>query len=182
MGLIRGLLDRIVLVVAVIAGGLLPSFAAQYRQRVGGRLDQVLQDLAPFQEIANRYHGGSLEALVKHHLASPDPTFHDEGAAIQAMMEAAAQLRAAYQALEGTLLQQLTYLVTRGDPEIARATLEVYQPAFGLDTESLVFAAVSGVVVWLAFLAVWAALGAIGSAITSRGRARMSPHTRVRAG
>src|SRR2546429_70783 len=38
---LRGLFDRLFLVTAVVAGGLLPGFIAQYRQRVGGRLDQA---------------------------------------------------------------------------------------------------------------------------------------------
>ena len=47
MSFVRGLLDRIVLVAAFIAGGLVPGFITQYRQRVGGRLDQALLDLIP---------------------------------------------------------------------------------------------------------------------------------------
>ena len=82
MSLIRGLLDRVVLVGGVLSGGTTSSFIAQYRQCIGGHLDQVLQDIAPFQQIANLRHGGSLDALIQHHLKSTDPTFYDEGAAI----------------------------------------------------------------------------------------------------
>ena len=64
MFLLRGLLDRILLIGAIFAAACVPSFIAQYRQRLGGRLDQVLHDLAPFQEIANRNHGGDLRKLV----------------------------------------------------------------------------------------------------------------------
>jgi hypothetical protein len=60
MKFVRDILDRIVLLAAVVAAGCIPSFIVQYRQRAGGRLDQVLADLAPFQEIADRNHGGSL--------------------------------------------------------------------------------------------------------------------------
>ena len=63
MFLLRGLLDRILLIGAIFAAACVPSFIAQYRQRLGGRLDQVLHDLAPFQEIANRNHGGDLRKL-----------------------------------------------------------------------------------------------------------------------
>ena len=34
MAFIRGILDRIILVVGVVAAGCIPSFIAQYRQRV----------------------------------------------------------------------------------------------------------------------------------------------------
>ena len=83
----RGLLDRAVLVAGTVAGGCVPGFIIQYRQRVEGRLDQVDQDLAPFRAIAERFHGGSLDALIKHQLVSPDSTFRADGAAIQTMVD-----------------------------------------------------------------------------------------------
>jgi hypothetical protein len=155
MAFIRGILDRIILVVGVVAAGCIPSFIAQYRQRVGGRLDQVLQDLAPFQAIADQFHHGSLQELIQHHLASVDSTFHDEGAAIQVMVDSAEQLRQALQALNTDLLHQLIYLIPNVDPLIARATWEIFSPSFNLTVESVVFAVAVGVAIWLVFLAVW---------------------------
>lgn len=152
---IRGILDRIILVIGVVAAGCIPSFIAQYRQRVGGRLDQVLQDIAPFQAIANQFHHGSLQELIKYHLASADPTFHDEGAALQGMVEAAERLRQALQALDTDLFHQLVYMITGTDPLIARATWEIFSPSFNLTPESVVFALVIGFAIWLVFLAAW---------------------------
>ena len=155
MALIRGILDRIILVIGVVAAGCIPSFIAQYRQRVGGRLDQVLQDIAPFQAIANQFHHGSLQELIKYHLASADQTFHDEGAALQGMVDSAEQLRRALVALNTDLFHQLVYMLTKADPLIARATWEIFSPAFNLTPQSIVFALVIGVAFWLLFLAVW---------------------------
>ena len=155
MAFIRGILDRIILVIGVVAAGCIPSFIAQYRQRVGGRLDQVLQDIAPFQAIANQFHHGSLQELIKYHLASADQTFHDEGAALQGMVDSAAQLRQTLLALNTDLFHQLVYMLTRTDPLIARATWKIFSPAFNLTPESVVFAIIVGVAIWLVFLAVW---------------------------
>ena len=155
MSFVRGIFDRIVLVAAIVAAGCIPSFIAQYRQRVGGRLDQVLQDLAPFQDIANQFHHGNLHELIRHHLASPDSTFHDEGAAIQAMVNSAEQLRRALEALNTDLFHQLLYLLSKIDLLIARSTWEVFSPSFNLTAESIVFALTVGVMIWLAFFAVW---------------------------
>jgi hypothetical protein len=155
MDLIRGFLDRIILVIGVVAAGCIPSFIAQYRQRIGGQLNQVLQDIAPFQAIANQFHHGSLQELIQYHLASADATFHDEGTAIQAMVDSAEQLRQALEALNTDLFHQLVYLLTKADPLIARATWEIFSPSFNLTSESMVFALVVGFVIWLVFLAVW---------------------------
>lgn len=168
MAFIRGILDRIILMIGVVAAGCLPSFIAQYRQRVGGRLDQVLQDIAPFQAIANQFHHGSLQELIKYHLASADQTFHDEGAALQGMVDSAEQLRQALLALNTDLFHQLVYMLTRADPLIARATWEIFSPAFNLTPESVVFAIIVGVAIWLAFLAVWMLIGRLARILLAK--------------
>jgi hypothetical protein len=168
MAFIRGILDRIILVVGIVAAGCIPSFIAQYRQRVGGRLDQVLQDIAPFQLIANQFHHGSLKELIEHHLASEDATFHKEGAALQAMLDSAEKLRHALQALDTDLFHQLIYLLTSSDPLIARATWEIFSPSFNLTVESVVFASAIGVLIWLAFLAIWSIFDRLIRILTAR--------------
>lgn len=168
MAFIRGILDRIILVTGVVAAGCIPSFIAQYRQRVGGRLDQVLQDMAPFQAIADQFHHGSLQELIKYHLLSTDQTFHDEGAALQGMVDAAEQLRQVLLALNTDLFHQLLYMLTRADPLIARATWEVFSPAFNLTPQSVVFAIVVGIAIWLLFLAVWMLIERLAAILLAR--------------
>lgn len=158
--IIGGLLDRVVLVAGVVTGGTLPSFVAQYRQRVGGALDQVLQDLAPFQEIARQQYGGNMQALIDHHLQSVDVTFHREGAAIAAMVESAQRLGAAAKALDSDLWHQLLYLAGHIDTQMLSATWSIFKPAFGLTAESLLLAALSGLLLWLCFLGLWRGGGA----------------------
>ena len=168
MAFIRGILDRVVLVAGVIVAGCIPSFIVQYRQRVGGMLDQVLKDLAPFQAIADKIHHGSLQELIQHHLDSSDPTFYKEGAAVRAMVETAEQLRKTFQALDTDLFHQLSYLVARIDPLIARATWDVFSPSFGLTVETVVFGSVVGVLIWLVFLAVWYVISRLIAILTAR--------------
>ena len=175
MRAVRAILDRIVLLVAVVAAGCIPSFIVQYRQRMGGRLDQVLADLAPFQAIADRYHGGSLAELVRYHLASTDATFHQEGAALQAMMQSADRLRAMLAVLNTDLVHQCAYLVLHHDSSLLRTTWGGYQPGFTLDLQSVVFALAIGVALWAIFLGVWHGLAALAGAV-ARGRSRRPPH------
>ncbi|MCG6933065.1 MAG: DUF2937 family protein [Gallionella sp.] len=165
---IRGILDRIILVAGVVAAGCIPSFIAQYRQRVGGQLNQVLQDLAPFQAVANQFHHGSLQELINYHLASADQTFHDEGTALQAMVDSAEHLRQALAALNTDLFHQLIYLASKADPLIARATWDIFAPAFNLTPQSVVFAMVVGVIVWLVFLAVWMLIERVARILLAR--------------
>ena len=165
--LIRGVLDRLVLLCAVVLAGCVPSFIAQYRQRASGRLEQLLQDLAPFQRIADSEHGGSMTALVQYHLQSSDPTFHAEGAALQDMLATAERLRALLSGLDADLWHQCLYLLAHPDPQLTRATWSLYQPGFALTASSVLFALALGVLLWLLFLALWH-----GVAWLSRARVR----------
>lgn len=176
MPIVRGLLDRVVLISAAVAGGLIPGFIAQYRQRLGGRLDQALLDLAPWQKLADQSYHGDLDKLVDYHLASSDPTFHSEGGIIRGLAATVHQLQAAVDAMHGNLISQAGYLALHADPALARATYTDWVPTFALSGEGLAFAAGFAVLAWLLFHAIWwpAALG--GRSLrnrapkTSRGR------------
>lgn len=155
MYILRGLFDRIVLLAAFLVAGCVPAFITQYRQRLGGALDQVTKDLAPFREIARQMHGGKIEKLIEHHQFSPDATFQAEGNAIQAMVRSLDRLRGAMEALETDLIHQVLALIKRGDPQIAKATWAAYEPAMSFSAEGLLFAGGVAVSVWLVFILGW---------------------------
>lgn len=155
MRLVRGLLDRLVLVVAIVVGGLVPGFIAQYRQRLGGRLDQARLDLAGWQKIADQLFQGDLNRLIRYHAASRDAAFHSEALAIQQSVESVQRLEQAAAALHGNLLQQAAYLALHLDGSLARATLSDWTPTFALSLDGLAFALVFALVVWLLFQALW---------------------------
>ncbi len=167
MKVVRDILDRIVLLAAVVAAGCIPSFIVQYRQRAGGRLDQVLADLKPFQAIADSNHGGSLAELIRYHLQSGDATFHQEGAALQSMVQTADRLRALLAALDTDLLHQSEYLLLHHDTSLLSATWSGYQPAFTLDLQSAVFALALGVLLWAIFLGLWHGVAALFRSVGS---------------
>ncbi len=176
MSLIRGLIDRLLLACAIVAGGLVPGFIAQYRQRLGGRLDQARLDLAPWQKIADQYFRGDLGKLIQYHVASKDPTFHAEGGAIQALVASVQHLQFEAAALHGNVFQQAVYLALHGDPGLARATLGSWVPTFGLSADAIVFALVFAVCVWVVFQTSWSVTAASGRHIAGRLR-RSQPVT-----
>lgn len=168
MSLVRGLLDRIFLVCAVVAGGLVPGFIAQYRQRLGGRLDQARLDLAPWQKLADQFYQGDLGKLIQYHLDSPDARFHAEGGVIRHLVDSVQQLQSAVDALHGDLFHQLSYLAVHADAGLARATLGDWVPTFALSTEGVVFALAFAVAIWLLFHGVWQAAAFGGRRLTTR--------------
>jgi Protein of unknown function (DUF2937) len=164
----------VLLACAVVAGGLVPGFVAQYRQRLGGRLDQARLDLAPWQRLAEQYYQGDIERLIRYHLESSDPKFHAEGAVIRSLVATVQQLQNAVDALQGSLFHQAAYLALHADPGLARATWHDWVPTFALSTEGIVFALVFAVVVWLAFHALWRLL-----ALLRPPRAGNARHSRI---
>jgi hypothetical protein len=175
MLLLRGVLDRVLLICAAVGGGLVPGFIAQYRQRLGGRLDQALLDLAPWQKIADHFYQGDVDRLIQYHLGSPDPSFRAEGDAIRALVASVQQLQAAVDALHAGLFRQVAWLALHADPALARATWRDWVPTFSLSTEGLLFALAFAVCVWLAFHAVWWLLALGGRRLRGRGYARLNP-------
>jgi DUF2937 family protein len=173
MTFLRGLFDRLFLVGAVVAGGLVPGFVAQYRQRLGGRLDQARLDLEPWQGIADQFHQGDIEKLIRYHLNSSDSTFHSEGAVIRALVDTVHQLQDAAAALQGSLFQQVGYLALHADPGLARATFSDWVPTFALSVEGLMFALMFAVVIWLLFHAMWRLVAQGGQRLFGRRRARV---------
>ena len=155
MVFLHGLLDRLLLVCAAVAGGLVPGFIAQYRQRLGGRLDQAQLDLAPWQRLADQNYQGDIERLIRYHLESSDPTFHAEGGIIRALVTTVQQLQSAVDALHGSLFRQAAYLTLHGDSGLAAATLHDWVPTFALSSEGIVFALTFALAVWLLFEALW---------------------------
>jgi hypothetical protein len=155
MAFVHGLLDRLLLVCAVVVGGLVPGFIAQYRQRLGGRLDQAQLDLAPWQRLAEQYYQGDIERLIRYHLESSDPKFQAEGAIIRTLLTTVQQLQSVVDALHGSLFRQAGYLALHADPGLARATLHDWTPTFALSLEGIVFALAFALVVWALFQGLW---------------------------
>src|SRR5260370_33390439 len=155
MPIVRGLLDRVVLVSAAVAGGLVPGFIAQYRQRLGGRLDQARLDLEPWQRIADQFYQGYIEKLIQDHLSSKDATFHLEGSVIQSLIATVQRLQSAVDALHSSLFHQVAYLAVHADAGLMRATFTDWVPTFALSVEGELFALLFAVAVWLLFHALW---------------------------
>ncbi len=172
MKLVRGLLDRLLLACAVVAGGLVPGFMAQYRQRLGGRLDQARLDLAYWQRLADQYYQGDIERLIRYHLDNSDPQIRAEGAIIRALVESVQQLQGAVDALHGSLFHQATYLALHAEMGIVRATASDWVPTFALSAEGIVFALVFAIGVWLVFQCIWQLLAWLAAARGRAGSAR----------
>jgi len=144
--MIRNLSIKLLFSLGFLGGSQLPKFIGDYQQYLGGQLDQAEIDLALFQAIADRFHGGSLAALIQRHLNSTDPTFIAEGAAIQELADQVTRLTESMAGLQGNLSQQIASLIRYADPDTAAASWALFQPGLVFTPEALLCALITGLV------------------------------------
>lgn len=153
MGMLASIVDRLLLIAAVLVAGAFPSFATQYEQQLTASLNQATEDLAPFQAIADRHHAGSLDRLVEHHRASDDPVFFEEGDAIESLVGTLAALRTSQANMQGGLISDARHIVATAHPDIRASTLAAFRPSLEYRAEALVFALGGGFALWFLVVA-----------------------------
>jgi DUF2937 family protein len=147
------MIRRIALAIGLLfalAGSQLPEFAQQYRQRLGGAIDELNRMIAEFDSEAA---GQSLtrEQGVDRLKANPDSLAQQRGAAIKNDVERAARLSRQQEAFKtGGPLTRLASLIENFDPATAAQAIRDYEPAVPISLEAFVVAAVALLIGWSA--------------------------------
>jgi hypothetical protein len=161
-------LRLIVFSLGLLVGIQVPGFVDQYAKRVNAHYFEVLRNFAGFQDSADRYFGGSVEALIDHHATSPDAVFEGEARTIREMYERLAALKAERVAMSGPLLRQIIHMVFRPNTEILGETRSEYTYAVPLNAPAIVSGLAIGAL--LALLAEGAWMGIVRVARPRRHR------------
>ncbi len=131
---------RLALAIALIAGLIGsqgPEFAEQYRQRVGGALDELKRMVAEFDAETARQHLTPSQGLSQLE-ANSDPLARERGEDMAQTIERARRLDEQLEAMAAAgPLKRLYVLAKDFDPQIARRTLDNYEPAAPLSLEAL---------------------------------------------
>jgi hypothetical protein len=142
---------RFALAVAVLAGLIgsqAPEFAQQYRQRLGGALEELNRMIAEFDAEVRAENLTPAEGLSRLE-ASADPLACERGEDVAKAIDRAKRLSEQLQALTaGGPLTRL-YVVARDfDPEIAESALDAYEPAAPLSLGALAAAGLAAFWGW----------------------------------
>ena len=151
MSLIPRMMLLLLACAALLAGIQIPNFVDQYEKRLDAHFLEVQNNLQPFQEIANQFHGGSLDALIEKHERSTDPTFKAEGAAIRNMHERFIRFQYQLQRLKTHLFGKLQILAVDGDRALIRETADQYSFGILLDRNAVIAGVISVAVIVLTF-------------------------------
>jgi Protein of unknown function (DUF2937) len=147
MLLIRRLALAIGLLCA-LAGSQLPEFAQQYRQRLGGAIDELDRMIAQFDADA------AAQALtraqgVERLKTNPDALAQERGAAIETDIERATRLARQREAFQiGGPLTRLAGLIENFDPATASKAIRDYEPAVPITAEAFVVGGIALVIGW----------------------------------
>ena len=131
---------RLAFAIAVLAGLIgsqAPEFAQQYRQRLGGALGELNRVVSEFDSEVQRLNLSRAEALQRLE-DNADPLARERGEDTGKAIERAARLNEQIEAMNlASPLMRLYVVATNFDPEIARSTLDNYEPAEPLSIGAL---------------------------------------------
>lgn len=140
-----------------------PEFAQQYRQRIGGAIDELRRVVSRFDENAAQ-SGLSREEAITRLTAQSEPLVQRQAPAMAEITDRLQRLERQRDAVAHAGPFERMAVLARGfDPALARATYLDFEPAWPATTEGLVSGGVG-------FLLGWA-----GLLLSGRALRRLSP-------
>jgi Protein of unknown function (DUF2937) len=144
---------RLALAIAVLAGLIgsqAPEFAQQYRQRLGGALEELNRIVSGFDSEVQRQNLSRADGL-KRLEDNTDPLAREQGEDIGKTIDRSERLNAQIQAINSAGPLMRLYVVATGfDPEIAHSTLDNYEPAEPLSVSALTAGGLAALWGWAA--------------------------------
>jgi hypothetical protein len=148
-----------------------PEFAQQYRQRLGGAVDELRQVIQRFDADAQA-SGETRESAIARLRSNADDFVSRQGAAMQANAERLGRLETHRETMmQAGPFARVALMVRDGDRDLMQAVYRDFEPALPVTEEGLLSSAVG-------FIAVWGGLLVLAGFIRSlwrRPRSRRAP-------
>ncbi|MCB8822448.1 DUF2937 family protein [Microvirga rosea] len=146
----------------------LPEFSQQYRQRLGGSIDELTRVLQRFDSDA-RNNSETRESAILRLRGNADNLISRQGVAMQANAERLSRLEAHRRAMmEAGPFMRVALMIRNGDTDVMEAAYQDFEPAVPVTEEGILAAA-------LGFIAAWGCLLVLANFVRSLRR----PRTRV---
>jgi hypothetical protein len=174
-------LSRIVRIVAFglgIFGGIVasqgPEYSQQYRQRLGGAIDELQRVIARFDADAGN-NNETQETAIARLRSNSDSLVSRQGVAMQANVERVARLQPHREAMmQAGPFARIALMLRDGDQDVMEAAYRDFEPAVPVTEEGLLSTAIG-------FIAVWGGVLLLAGFVRSffRKRPRTSPLARA---
>jgi hypothetical protein len=117
-----------------------PEFSQQYRQRLGGAIDELTRIVTRFEADA-RANGQTPDSAAARLRANPDDLVSRQGIAMQGNMDRLTHLRAHRQSMqEAGPFGRIALMVRDGDADLMHAAWGEFEPAVPVTEEGFVSA------------------------------------------
>ncbi|WP_407315516.1 DUF2937 family protein [Pseudomonas sp. nanlin1] len=160
--MLRSYLRLVLFTLGLLVGVQVPGVITDYSQRVEAHRLEARESLKGFNETAQRFFNGDLQALVAYYRASEDPVFRSDAESINNVLSRNQLLEREWQALQGPWYARAWHVLSAADPELRDETLNGYSYqvllapaaiAWGLAGALVLSALVESVLVGLAWVA-----------------------------
>lgn len=147
--MLRSYLRLILFAFGLLVGVQVPGLINDYSQRVQAHLIEARSSLQGFNDTAQKFFNGDLQALVEHYRSSDDPVFRSDADSIGGLLMRSQSLEREWQALQGPWYARDWHVLIGADPQIRSETLQGYRYQVLLAPEAIGWGIVS------AFLLAW---------------------------
>ena len=142
-----------------------PEYAQQYRQRLGGAVDELGRVVERFDQDS-RANGETRSSAIARLRGNADDLASRQGAAMQGNVERLGRLQTHQQAMQQAgSFSRVALMLREGDTDIMEAAYRSFEPAVSVTQEGFL-SALAG------FIAVWGGLLLLGGFIRSLRRPR----------
>ena len=125
-----------------------PEYSQQYRQRLGGAIDELRRMVDRFEADA-RANAETRESAIARLRGNPDDLASRQGAAAQGNVERLARLEAHRQAMMGAgPFARIGLMLREGDTDLMRAAYRDFEPAMPVTEEGVLSAATGFAALW----------------------------------
>lgn len=124
--MLRSYLRLLLFTCGLLLGVQVPGLINDYSQRVQAHLLESREGLKGFEQTAQRFFNGDLQALVRHYRASDDPVFHSDADSIDSLLGRNRLLEGEWQILQGPWLARTWHVLVAADAQLRDETLKGY--------------------------------------------------------
>ncbi|MCG6201909.1 DUF2937 family protein [Psychromonas antarctica] len=136
--LVRRYSLNLVFALALLMGLQLPNFLHQYETRLDAHYIEAKDQLSQYQALADVYFSGDLHALISKHKSSEQRLFKAEAQIIEKLLARFNQLKAQKNALQGSLISRLYFLLGELHSPLLKETQENYNAEIALNQDSII--------------------------------------------
>ncbi|HEY0289137.1 MAG TPA: DUF2937 family protein [Pseudomonas sp.] len=124
--MLRSYLRLVLFTAGLLFGVQVPGFIADYSKRVEAHLIEAQQGMKGYNETAQRFFNGDVQALIQHYRSSDDPVFRSDADSVSKLMTRAQLLDREWLALQGPWYAKALHVFTAADPDIRKETWNGY--------------------------------------------------------